>query len=321
MQAGGRRTDGEETMLKALFLRLSKSRWLKRLAMGSWIARRMSRRFIAGNSLPEAVESAKRLNMEGLHLTMDHVGEAVSNEAEADVAVGEYCELLDRISQDRVLSTISVKPTQLGLALDQEKCLARFDRLFKKAVELKLSIEIDMEDSPFVDITLELYSRFLSMNPKARVCLQAYLYRSAKDLDRIVQLGGSVRLVKGAYKEAPEIAYPRKVDVDRNFVRLVEQGLAPEAAAKGFYLAVASHDEKMVNAARDIARRNGIRPDRLEFQFLYGIRGDLQRRLAREGYTVRTYLPYGKEWFPYFMRRLAERPANLIFLLKNLLRG
>jgi len=299
---------------------MSKSQGMQRWVMHSRLTRGVVERFIAGNTLDEGAVTARRLNNEGLLLTMDHLGEAVASADEADRAGGEYHLLVDRIKSDSLLSTVSVKPTQLGMALDKDGCAARIEKLVRRTAELGLSVEIDMEDTPFTDATLDLYRRMLPLNRKLRVCLQSYLIRSPDDMRGIIELGGSVRLVKGAYKEPPELAFKSKKDVDSAFAALVDLGLSPEAVGKGFYLAVASHDELLVQHACTVASERKIRPDQFEFQFLYGIRTDLQKDLASQGYTVRVYLPYGMQWYPYFMRRLAERPANLMFLMKNMFR-
>jgi len=289
--------------------------------MRSRLTRSTVERFIAGNTLDEAVVSGRRLNDAGIQLTMDHVGEAVADEASADAAAREYHELLQRIAGEGLTATISIKPTQLGLALDAARCEKRFEDLVALSRSLGLMVEIDMEDSPFTDKTLDLYRRMLAVNPKLRVCLQSYMRRANRDLDGLVAAKGSVRLVKGAYKEPATVAYQKKSEVDDNYVRMMEAGLSKAAVDNGFYLAVATHDESLVEIAGQLAANNGISKKDFEFQFLYGVRSDLQRRLAADGYTVRVYLPYGQEWYPYFMRRLAERPANLFFLLRNMLRG
>lgn len=308
-------------MLRTALLAMSKSERMQRWTMHSRLTKSVVERFVAGNTLEEGARTAKRLNEEGLLLTMDYLGEAVADPQEADRAVAEYLALVDRIRDDSLLSTVSIKPTHFGMGLDVESCARRVEKVVRRSVENGLSVEIDMEDTPFTDATLNLYRQMLPIDPKLRVCLQSYLFRSPADLKEIIGLGGSVRLVKGAYKEPPNVAFRRKKDVDKAFEELIKLGLSREALAKGFYLAVATHDENLVKIACHVATERGVRPDQFEFQFLYGIRTDLQKRLVSQGFRVRVYLPYGMEWYPYFMRRLAERPANLIFLLKNLVRG
>jgi proline dehydrogenase len=251
---------------------------------------------------------------------MDHLGEAVSNEDEADEAGRMYLRMLDRISKEELKSTVSLKPTQLGLALDPKRCQRRIEAIVQKAVANGLSVEIDMEDSPYTDVTLSIYSELLKIDSDLRVCLQSYLHRTDDDLRRLIDLGGSVRLVKGAYREPPEESIQEKSGVNDAFVRQMEMGLTKGAVNSGFYLALGTHDGKLVSSAEEIALKNGVGKDEFEFQFLYGIRTDMQQRLVDQGYRVRVYQPFGQQWYPYFMRRLAERPANLWFLIKNFFR-
>lgn len=305
-------------MMRRMLLAMSKSSQMQRWTMKSRLTRKTVDRFIAGNTLDDAAQTAKRLNSEGLKLTMDHLGESVSHSEAADSAAFEYRRLLKRIQADGLDSTISIKPSQLGLALDTDVCADRFRRVVELASALGIMVEIDMEDSPFTDVTLSLYEKMFAIYPNLRVCLQAYLYRCEEDMVRLIELGGSVRLVKGAYREPGQVAWQKKSDVDDNFAHIIDLGLSEEAVSKGFYLAIASHDETLIEYGRATAQENGIPKDKFEYQFLYGIKNDLQKELISEGYTMRLYLPYGMEWYPYFMRRLAERPANLMFLLKNL---
>ena len=305
-------------MLRAILLRLSRSKRLKRWAMKSRLTRRMVERFIAGNDLAQAIDNGRRLNEAGIVLTMDHLGESVSSDSEADEAAAEYRTMIDRIKEQGLASTISIKPTQLGLALDPEECGRRLADVVEHGKSLGIGVEIDMEDSPYTDITLSIYEAMHRLSPGTRVCLQAYLRRCRDDLQRLINFGGSVRLVKGAYRESPTLAFSSKKQVDDQFAELTRLGLDADALEKGFYLAVATHDERLVRQTIAFAEEHRVAKDRFEFQFLYGIRSELQARLAHEGFTVRVYLPYGREWYPYFMRRLAERPANLLFLLKNL---
>jgi len=308
-------------MLRAILLWMSRNDVIKRWVMRSRLTRRVVNRFVAGNTLDEAVQTAHRLHGIDLIVTMDHLGESVSSEAEAEEACQVYLGMQDRLKQEGFeRATVSLKPTQLGLALDTESCHERIKRVVEKSVELGLSVEIDMEDSPFTDATLEIYCDLLKLQPRLRVCLQSYLHRTDADMQRLIDLGGSVRLVKGAYKEPASVAIQSKADVDAAVVRHIEMGLAPEAVEKGFYLALASHDEVLTKKTVDVAKANGIGQDKFELQFLYGIRTDLQNSLAQQGYIVRIYQPYGMEWYPYFMRRLAERPANIWFLVKNMFR-
>jgi proline dehydrogenase len=307
-------------MLRRFLLWLSRNERMRRWVMRSRLTRRVVNRFIAGNNLDETVTSGRRLNKAGILLTMDHLGEAVSTDEAADVAGRVYLKMLDRIKQEGLKATVSLKPTQLGLAIDADRCGQRIRAIVEKAVSHGLSVEIDMEDSPYTDATLKLYEQLLKVDRDLRVCLQSYLNRTDSDIRRLIDLGGSVRLVKGAYREPEEVAVQAKREVNDAFLRHMQMSLTPDAVLAGFRLAVASHDDKLVQAAKDIALKNRVAKKDFEFQFLYGIRTDLQESLSAEGYTVRVYQPYGEQWYPYFMRRLAERPANLWFLVKNLVR-
>lgn len=305
-------------MLKMILLKLSKSEgWKNRVS--SWrIARPMVTRFIAGNDLDAAVKVAKELCGAGLYLTMDHLGEAVNDPGEAESAAREYATLLQRIARERLESSISVKPTQLGLEVDAGAAAARILNLVEVARSLGGTVEIDMEDHTCTDRTLDIYVQAHGVAPSTRVCLQAYLERSAADLDRLIDIGGRIRLVKGAYKEPATVAFQKKCRVDQEMLNLMEKALGTEARQKGFHLALATHDETIIQAAKELISTNGLPKKIMEFQFLHGVKGTLARALAAEGYDVRLYLPYGSQWYPYFMRRMAERPANLFFMIRNL---
>jgi len=308
-------------MLRALLLWMSRNVTMKRWVMRSRLTRGMVSRFVAGNTLDEATATAHGLVARNLAVTLDHLGESVASEAEADGAGEVYLGMLDRLHREGLKeSTVSLKPTQLGLALSQHRCADRIARVVEKSVGCGLSVEIDMEDSPTTDATLEIYEELLKKQPRLRVCLQSYLHRTDRDLQRIIELGGSVRLVKGAYREPSAVAIQKKSQVDAALVRHVHMGLSGEALEKGFYLALASHDERIVKETVAVAARDSVGKERFELQFLYGIRTDLQQSLAARDIKVRIYQPYGMEWYPYFMRRLAERPANLWFLVKNMFR-
>jgi proline dehydrogenase len=307
-------------MLRRFLLWLSRNERMRRWVMRSRLTRRVVNRFIAGNNLDETVTSGRRLNRAGIMLTMDHLGESVSTDDAADVAGRVYLKMLDRIKHESLKATVSLKPTQLGLAIDPERCGHRIRAIVEKAVSHGLSVEIDMEDSPYTDATLKIYEQLLKVDRDLRVCLQSYLNRTDSDIRRLIDLGGSVRLVKGAYREPEEVAVQAKREVNAAFLRHMQMSLTPDAVLAGFRLAVASHDDKLVQAAKEIALKNRVGKKDFEFQFLYGIRTDLQESLSAEGYMVRVYQPYGEQWYPYFMRRLAERPANLWFLVKNLVR-
>ncbi len=307
-------------MLRALLLYLSRNRRLERWIMKHEFARRAARRFVAGETREEALRAVEELNARGLLATIDHLGENVANEEQARAAAEEYLVLLPLITEWGLKSHISLKLTQMGLDIGKELCRANLERIVAKAKELNNLVRIDMEGSEYTDRTLAIFEEVHSRYGNVGVAIQANLRRSERDLERLIELGANVRLCKGAYKEPPGIAYQRKREVDRNYIKLMEMLLSPEARAKGAYAALATHDERMIRHAQELERRWGIGREEFEFQMLYGIRRELQQRLADEGYRVRIYVSYGTEWYPFYMRRLAERPANLLFLLKNLLR-
>ncbi len=276
----------------------------------------VTRRFIAGENIDDAIEAIRALNELGIAATFDHLGESTTSAAEAESDVREYLHVLDRIRVTGVNSNVSVKLTQLGLDIDQEFCLENTRQIVEAAKRHDNFVRIDMEDSPKTDATLEIFRQLFNGYGNVGIVLQAYLYRTERDLEDVISLGARIRLCKGAYQEPESVAFQDKQEVDENFVRLMGRLLQ-----SGIYHAIATHDEKMISATIDFADRNRIPKDGFEFQMLYGVRRDLQTRLAADGYRVRTYVPYGEYWYPYFMRRLAERPANVWFVLKNLFKG
>lgn len=285
-------------------------------------ARQAARRFVAGERLEEAIEAIKALNRQGILATLDHLGENTQTREDAVRAADEYLRILDAIRDHGLRSNVSLKLTQMGLDLDESFGYQNTKRIVEKAKEHKNFVRIDMESSAYTDRTLALYERLRQEGyDDVGVVIQAYLHRSEQDVERLIQLGANVRLCKGAYAEPPTVAFPRKRDVDRNFLKLLEKLWGSEARARGVYVAVATHDERIIRWAKRRAQELGISRDEFEFQMLYGIRRDLQQRLVGEGYRVRVYVSYGREWYPYFMRRLAERPANLLFLARHLVRA
>ena len=285
-------------------------------------ARQAARRFVAGERLEEAIEAVKALNNQGILATLDHLGENTQTREDAIRAADEYLRILDAIRDHKLRSNVSLKLTQMGLDLDDDFCYENTKRIVEKAKEHTNFVRIDMESSAYTDRTLALYERFRQEGyDNVGVVIQAYLYRSERDVERLISLGANVRLCKGAYAEPPTVAFPRKRDVDRNFLKLLNKLWSAEARARGVYVAVATHDERIIRWAKRRAQELGISRDEFEFQMLYGIRRDLQQQLVREGYRVRVYVSYGQEWYPYFMRRLAERPANLLFLARHLVRA
>jgi proline dehydrogenase len=307
--------------MRDLFLALSRSEGLRRMMVGFGPARRMARRFVAGETLEQAIAAVQTLNGQGLLATLDHLGENVTSETEARDGTNEILDLLAAIESSGVRSGVSVKLTQLGLDIHPALAMDNLQRIVVRAAEAGRFVRIDMESSKYVPATLELFEGLWERYRNVGVVIQSYLYRSADDVERLVQRGASVRLVKGAYDEPLQVAYADKADTDANFVRLMEQLFGDQARTNGVFPAIATHDTQLIDWAVDHTQRLGIPQDRFEFQMLYGIRSGLQRQLAADGYRVRAYVPYGQHWYPYFMRRLAERPANVLFLMRNLLRG
>jgi proline dehydrogenase len=278
-------------------------------------AERVTSRFIAGHTLEREVAVCRRLNSEGILASLDHLGESVKSLEEAERSRDAYLSALEQIATLGLKATVSIKLTQLGLDFSEAECRANVEQLVHRAKTIGTSVEIDMESSEYVNRTLALVSDLHAKLGSVRAVIQAYLYRSESDIEDLCRQSIPVRLCKGAYKEPSDVAFPHKPDVDQNYVRLMtklfEYGTDP---------AIASHDERIVQQAVQYVRERNITSDRFEFQMLYGIRRDLQRRLASNGYRLRLYVPYGDAWYPYFMRRLAERPANVLFLVRNLLK-
>jgi len=278
-------------------------------------SRKVTRRFVAGETLDEALAVCERLQSEGVFSTLDHLGENVRTIEEASASCDAYVSALEQIAARRLSITIAIKLTQFGLDLSKDACLENVRCLEAKAKTAGSRVEIDMESSAYTERTLALAIQAGQECGCIRVCVQAYLHRSAADIGRLNASAIPVRLVKGAYREPPSAAFPRKQDVDENYMTLMKVLLD-----HGVYPALATHDERIIREALEYVEGRGIRRDSFEFQMLYGIRRDLQRKLIEQGYRLRLYVPYGTEWYPYFMRRLAERPANLWFVLRNLLR-
>jgi proline dehydrogenase len=273
-------------------------------------------RFVAGETLDECVGVLRQLNERGLHANTTILGEDVADEAEARAVAEEYVRVLERIHAEGLKANVALKLTHLGLDVDPDIAYENVQRVAARAAELGNFIRIDMEYSAVVDATIRIYRRLREAGlDNVGTVLQAYLYRTKDDLEELLPLRPNLRLVKGAYLEPPEVAYPKKDDVDAAYVRLVERALRGEG-----YTAIATHDQRLIEHAIEFAGREGIERDRFEFQMLYGVRPQLQLDLAERGYKVLVATPYGPEWFPYLMRRLAERPANLAFFLKNAVR-
>jgi proline dehydrogenase len=278
----------------------------------------MSGRFVAGMSVEDALGACERVNREGIAVSLDSLGESVTTEAEARQSAGIYHELLDAIEARRLNANVSVKLSQVGMDFDPVLAERIVGEMVEHAAALHSFVRIDMEGSPYTEATIAMTERLAARFPgSVGTVLQAYLFRTEKDTERLLEQGIRIRLCKGAYKEGPEIAYPAKSDVDTNYVKLMERMVSFAKDGKGVFCGIATHDEAIVETMRAFVNKNKINKAAFEFQMLYGVRRDLQRRLAAEGFGVRVYIPFGPEWYPYFMRRLAERPANVLFLAKN----
>ena len=319
-------------MLRVILIYLSQAGWARKIVKKMPFAQRMASRFVAGETLDEAIEVVKSLNLRGINTTLDHLGENVCSREDAVKAAEEILGILVRLKIEGVASGVSIKLSQIGLIVDKEICKENLARILDLAQTHNIFIRVDMEDSPHTDQTLAIFSETRSnVNPDlVGVAIQAYLYRSENDVRNLLPSNAGIRLCKGAYKEPPGIAYAKKADVDLNFdritkilldkslmvgSRLSQEGIIPPIPA------IATHDEKRINNSKSYAKSIELDPAGIEFQMLYGIRSDLQEQLVNEGYPVRVYVPYGEEWYPYFVRRLAERPANFWFFLTNLLRN
>ena len=298
-----------------MLLALSENGTIRGWMETSPTADRLTSRFVAGNSIAQELAVIERLAKDRILATVDYLGEGVKSVEEAAKTRDTYCAILDRIADLHVGATISIKLTQFGLAISSDLCRDNVEPLVARAKELGTRVEIDMEQSEYVDRTLEIVSTMHARHASVRAVIQAYLRRSEKDVECLCRENIPIRLCKGAYKEPGSAAFQKKTEVDANYIRLMHQILD-----RGADPAIATHDEKMVAEALGTVKARKLTPDRFEFQMLYGIRRDLQRRIVDEGYRLRLYVPYGEAWYPYFMRRLAERPANLMFLMRNLFR-
>jgi proline dehydrogenase len=303
-------------MLRTTLLKLSESPGFASWVTSNGTTRRMARRFVAGETLDEAIAAARGCNDLGMLASLDYLGENVSTTADAQRARDAYLEIFERIAKEKLYANVSCKLTQLGLDLSAEFCEGLVLSVVERAAGYENFLRVDMEGSLYTDRTVELVKRIRARSPAVGTVIQAYLYRSERDIQELLAYGCRIRLCKGAYKESEEVAFERKRDVDGNFVRLMQM-LLPS----GFYHGIATHDPHMIAETIRWAAAKGISKDDFEFQMLYGVRTDLQRRLVRGGFRVRIYIPYGRDWFPYFMRRLAERPANVGFLLRNFFRS
>jgi proline dehydrogenase len=314
-------------LLRSLLIYLSKARWAQNLVMNWDFAWQTASRFVAGTGLEDAIRAVRELNAAGIHATLDHLGEHTSTPAEAQQATDEILATLDAIKDADVRSNVSIKLTQIGLGLDEGLCAQNLERILARAKKHGIFIRVDMEDTPYTDKTIDLFYQMRARRFKnLGMVIQAYLFRSEADTRRLLKDKTPIRLVKGAYNEPPEKAFPKKVDVDANFDLLTKLMIdaalivkSPDTNDGRFppIPAIGTHDEKRITFARQYGEKVGLPRETLEFQMLFGIRRDLQEGLSRDGYPVRVYVPFGTHWYPYFMRRLAERPANIKFFITN----
>jgi proline dehydrogenase len=308
--------DARLEVVRSFFLFLSGNARLRRWMETSPLAERLATRFVAGDTLEKALSVSRQLHSEGITVTLDHLGESVTTLEEAAMARDVYMRALAAMRGSGIQGNVSLKLTQFGLDLSYDHCRANVEQLLRCAAANESFVRVDMESSAYTDRTLELVTSLHRQYPNVGIVIQAYLYRSRADIEKLCAEGIRVRLCKGAYLEPHSVAFPKKSDVDRNFVELMQLLLD-----NGPYPAIATHDEKMIEATERYVAKKKISRENFEFQMLYGIRRDLQRRLVSDGYGLRLYVPFGHAWYPYYMRRLAERPANVFFILRNLLRS
>jgi len=320
-------------MLRSFFIYLSKATWAQKLITNWSFAWKAASRFIAGERIEDAIRAVRELNAKGINATLDHLGEHTSTAEEANKATDDILAVLNEIDKAGVRANVSIKLTQIGMGLDEETCRQNLVRILELAKQHKNFVRIDIEDTPYTDVTISIYNAMLERGFTTKhfgMAVQSYLYRAEADTRKMLEKGTRFRLVKGAYKEPADKAYPKKADVDANYDlltkimidvtlktesnKLSEDGRIPPIPA------IASHDEKRIAFAKQYAEKVGLPKEAVEFQMLYGIRRDIQERLVKEGYPVRVYVPFGTHWYPYFMRRLAERPANIWFFVSNFFR-
>jgi proline dehydrogenase len=297
---------------------LSRKEGLKDFATSFGFFKKLTTRFVAGDNIDETIPFIRQINSENATASFDHLNESVGSADEAENEVVEYLNILAKIDETKIRSNVSIKLTQFGLGLDPELAYRNARRVVEEAHRRGNFVRVDMEDSTVTQVTIDIFKRLraeFGLNDVG-IVLQSYLYRTFADAQELVKLPARIRICKGAYSEPPEVAFPEKKDVDANYVKVMQLLLS-----SGTYHGIATHDPKMIDATIDFAMREGIGKEKYEFQMLFGVRRDLQRQLARDGFNIRIYVPYGKHWYPYFMRRLAERPANIWFVLKNLAKG
>ncbi len=304
-------------MLRALLISLSGNRRLRTFAENSPIGQRVSRRFVAGTTVEDALNATRAVNQRGMAVSVDNLGENVTNAEEAHQSAGLYHQLLDQITARGLNANISLKLTHMGLDVDPKVARELVCGLVQHAAQLNNFVRVDMEGSAYTQVTLDTVHALHRAYPgRVGAVIQAYMRRSQADVERLIAEGIRIRLCKGAYKEPPDLAFQKKWEVDANYVRLMKILLK-----SGIYHGIATHDERIIEQTKQFARAERISPEAFEFQMLYGIRRDRQEKILRQGWRMRVYIPFGTEWYPYLMRRLAERPANLFFIIRNLFRG
>ena len=320
-------------MLRSFLIYLSKAAWAQKIITSWGFVWRLASRFVAGERIEDAIRAIRELNARGINATLDHLGEHTSSAEEAATATDDILNVLNEIDKAKVRANVSIKLTQIGMGLDEEICRQNLIRILEHATRLRNFVRIDIEDTPYTDVTIHMYHAMLERGFTTQVmgmAVQAYLYRAETDVKKLLETGTRFRLVKGAYKEPADKAYPKKADTDANYDLLtkimidcnlkMENNTISEDGRVPPIPAIATHDEKRIAFAKQYAEKVGLPKNAIEFQMLYGIRRDLQDRLMKEGYPVRVYVPFGTHWYPYFMRRLAERPANIWFFISNYFR-
>ena len=322
-------------MLRTFLIYLSKAAWAQKLVTGWSFAWSWASRFVAGENIQDAIRVVRELNAKGINTTLDHLGEHTSTAEEANNAADAIVNVLNEIDKAGVRANVSIKLTQIGMGLDEETCRQNLIRILDRAKQFRNFVRVDIEDTPYTDVTISLYQNMLERGFTSRqvgTAVQAYLFRAEADTRALLEKGTRLRLVKGAYNEPPDKAFPKKADTDANYDLLAKimidtaltleqnQNQISEDGRIPPIPAIASHDDKRIAFAKQYAEKVGLSKNALEFQMLYGIRRDLQEQLVKEGYPVRVYVPFGTQWYPYFMRRLAERPANIWFFISNFFR-
>ena len=304
-------------MLRQTLLYFSTANWARNMASNWFLARRVARRFVAGETIEEAIQATQDLNAEGILVTLDYLGESIDSEEGAQEVVSTYQNLLEKIHHHNLQASVSVKPTHLGLDISEDLCMNNLRHILTTAKAHNISITIDMESTKYTDVTIRMYRTLRDEYDFDNVgtVIQAYLRRSETDIQELTQEHSHIRLCKGAYLEPPELAFPEKSDVDANYLKLAQQFFTEDDQS---YLCIATHDENMISGTKTIIQKHNIPQDRYEFQMLYGVRNQRQREIVAKGEKMRVYVPFGEAWYPYFVRRLAERPANLWFFAKNL---